>query len=259
MPQILQYTISPELVAFSTSRHGGYGTGNYAQFNANEYCQDNPQTVVRNRELLCAQLGIEVDKLILPHQVHNTEVRNIDNNFLNQSIQRQKELLEGCDALMTSVQGICIGVSTADCIPVIIYDPKAKVLSVVHAGWRGTVKRIAEVAVEKMRSTYSITPKDCVAVIGPGISLDSFEVGDEVYEAFEAQHFPMDKISRKYAKWHIDLWEANRLSLINAGLSPCNIQISGICTYKSSEHYFSARKLGINSGRILTGAMIKHK
>ena len=95
------------------------------------------------------------------------------------------------------------------------------------------------------------------AVIGPGISLKNFEVGDEVYEAFSDAGYPMEQISRKEQKWHIDLWACCRLQLEATGIKAENIEESGICTYDEVEDYFSARRLGIASGRILTGIVLK--
>jgi copper oxidase (laccase) domain-containing protein len=94
-------------------------------------------------------------------------------------------------------------------------------------------------------------------VIGPCISLDAFEVGDEVYEAFSSADFPMHLIAKRHTeKWHIDLWEANRLQLLACGLRPENITLSGVCTYTSHDRFFSARRLGIKSGRIFNGIII---
>ena len=94
-----------------------------------------------------------------------------------------------------------------------------------------------------------------MACIGPGISLDAFEVGDEVYQAFEQAGFQMQAISCRKEKWHIDLWEANRLQLISEDVPSSAIELAGICTYSQYEHFFSARRLGIHSGRILSGIM----
>jgi copper oxidase (laccase) domain-containing protein len=97
-------------------------------------------------------------------------------------------------------------------------------------------------------------------VIGPGISLESFEVGDEVYEAFRKEGFPMERIACRFPaaegeKWHIDLWECNRQQLLSLGVPEAQIQVAGVCTYKNPDQFFSARRLGIRSGRILSGIM----
>ena len=108
-----------------------------------------------------------------------------------------------------------------------------------------------------MRLHYGSDGKDIIACIGPSISLESFEVGDEVYAAFAEAGFDMTRIAWKYEKWHLDLWEANRLQLLTHGVLPEHIEVAGICTYQQHKDFFSARRLGIQSGRILSGIMLK--
>ena len=247
----------PEIFCFSTTRYGGYSKGSYASFNCNPYCGDEIADVEKNKELLCRILPEKPAQLFLPHQIHETRVLTIDTHFLSLHKDEQGVSLEGADALVTSVNRICIAVSTADCVPVLCYDRRNHVVAAIHAGWRGTVARIVEKTLTQMRKEYGTRTQDVVAVIGPGISLHAFEVGDEVYKAFHDAGFDMDAISCKYSKWHIDLWEANRLQLISSGVNPYNIEMSGICTYTENEDFFSARRLGINSGRIISGIILK--
>ena len=270
-PQLLFYEIADGVTAFSSMRHGGYGQGNYGEFTVNAFCGDVPQTIAMNRQLLCEELGITEDRLLIPHQVHGTEVCQIRQEDLqsdvggNAGTMACPPVLEGVDAVMTDVRGVCVGVSTADCIPIIIYDPEHHAVCVVHAGWRGTVKRIVRKAVLMMTEVYQSCPTQMRAVIGPGISFDNFEVGDEVYDQFEAAAFPMEHISRRLPamdgslmkKWHIDLWACNRLQLQAEGVLPEYIEVAGICTYDSHDDFFSARRLGIASGRILTGVVLR--
>lgn len=246
-PQLTCYHLDERVVAFSTTRHGGCSVGNYAAFNINNYCGDEAAHIAENCRALAGLLGIDDSHIVMPHQVHGTEVRRVD--------APQQEVIEGVDAVMTDVPGLCIGVSTADCIPIIIYDPQHHAACAVHAGWRGTVKRIAEVAVRAMCDTYASVPSQMRAVIGPGISLESFEVGDEVFQQFADAGFEMSRIARKYAKWHIDLPLCNRLQLEGVGVT--DVRLSGICTYQQCNDYFSARRLGINSGRIFTGVLLR--
>lgn len=273
-PLLNYYDMGPDVVAFSSTRHGGCSTGSYAAFNINRYCGDKEEDIRTNREALCQTLDIPDNCLVMPHQVHDTKVAKIDETFLQLNAAERQEALEGFDALMTNLKGLCIGVSTADCIPVLLYDKQMQAVCAIHAGWRGTVKRIVERAVEAMKETYGTQPQQLVAQIGPGIHLDSFEVGDEVYDAFDQAGFPMEQISKKFPpsdsgstfftlhspllpyKWHIDLPECNRLQLIASGLQPQNIKVSPVCTFQHANDYFSARRLGINSGRIFTGIMI---
>ena len=262
-PELHFYDMAPDVVAFSTTRHGGYSTGRYGEFNINRYCGDDAVAISRNRTALCLLLGISDDCLIMPHQTHQTRVARIDVDFLSLSAEKRLLALEATDALMTDVPQVCIGVSTADCIPLLLYDPEHHAACAIHAGWRGTVARIAQQTVMAMQATYATRPSQLLAQIGPGISLDSFEVGQEVYDAFAQAAFPMSAISRRYPasdspqteKWHIDLPACNRLQLLDAGLSPAAIATSPACTYQHADTYFSARRLGINSGRIFTGIM----
>ena len=248
-PQLTYYNMGTGVTAFSTTRQGGCSTGNYAAFNINGYCGDDEVHIAANKVALCSLLGIDSNRLVMPHQVHDCVVRRIDGP--------QQGVIEGVDAVMTDVPQLCIGVSTADCIPVLLYDSTHRAVSAVHAGWRGTVLRIVQKAVEAMRDTYGTAPADLQAVIGPGISLDSFEVGDEVYNQFLSAGFDMQPISRRDAKWHIDLPMCNRLQLMEAGIPADHIQMTNICTYQQYDRYFSARRLGIQSGRIYTGILIK--
>jgi len=256
-PELHYYHIAENVTAFSTTRHGGYSQGNYGELNVNLYCGDHPEAIAKNRKLLCKALAVAEDRLVMPHQVHDTGVSQIGKTFFLLSEDIRKQVLEGIDALITNMRHICIGVSTADCIPIIIYDPEHHAAGVVHSGWRGTVANITGRVVTSMQRAYQSNPEMLKAVIGPGISLKNFEVGDEVYEAFSDTGYPMEQISRKEQKWHIDLWACCRLQLEATGIKAENVEECGICTYDEVKDYFSARRLGISSGRILTGIVLR--
>lgn len=256
-PVLTRYDMAPDVVAFSTTRQGGVSRGSYASFNVNAWCGDEPEAVEQNREALCAMLGIGRDRLIMPHQTHGTGIFDVTEGFLLLDDDRRAAALEGIDAVMTGLPDVCVGVSTADCIPILLYDEDHRACCAVHAGWRGTVQRIAGKAVGAMTAAYGTDARRLKAVIGPGISMDNFEVGDEVYRAFCDAGFDMQTISRRYGKWHIDLWACNRLQLEHAGMDRSNITVSGVCTFSHTDEYFSARRLGTASGRMFTGIMIK--
>lgn len=258
--ELFEYNIGNGARAFSTKR--GEGSGNYGGFNITHYCGDTAEHVAECRKTLCRELGIKDNRLILPRQTHSCKTIVIDKNFLALTTEEQKEKLEGIDAIVTDIPQTCIGVSTADCIPVLLYDFRKNAVAAIHAGWRGTVARIAEKCIEVMIKHYGSDPADIKAIIAPGISMDAFEIGDEVYERFAECGFPMEKIAARYptatggTKWHIDLWEANRLQLLGKGMRQENIHIAGICTYSLHSEFFSARRLGIESGRIFNGIMV---
>lgn len=271
-PVLNYYNLSDDVKAFSTTRHGGVSEGNYASLNINEYCGDSKANTDANRLLLANELGIDANHIIMPHQTHGVESRIIGEEFANLPDGVKKMLLEGVDAVMTNIPGMCIGVSTADCIPVLLYDKEHHAAAAIHAGWRGTQARIVHKAVQEMRMAYQTDPTKLKAVIGPGISLDNFEVGDEVYAAFEQAAFDMSTIAEEHIKrnpnaddpakaferkWHINLPLANIQMLTHNGVDEANIINTGICTFDNADNYFSARRLGIESGRIYTGIIIR--
>lgn len=270
-PDLLEYPLAQNVRAFSTRRSGGVGQEAYASFNITHYCGDLPDNVSLHRRALCEELGIADAALHLPWQTHGTEVMKIDDAFLRMSAEERARRLQGIDALITDLPHQCIGISTADCIPILLYDHTHHAAAAIHAGWRGTVADIVGGTIQAMQSHYGTEAHELRAVIGPGISLEAFEVGDEVYEAFAEARFPMEQIARRMPclstseaynspspleKWHIDLWAANTHLLETAGVPLHHIMVSGICTYTHHETYFSARRLGIKSGRIFTGIMM---
>ena len=245
------YDINHDIIAFSTERGCQDPTLPYDGFNITYYTDDDAKHIANCRRMLCTVLGINNERLILPRQVHDTKIAEVTEENLH-------DKFDGIDALMTTLPGTCIGVSTADCVPILIYDTRTRAIAAAHAGWRGTVARIGRKTVEAMSERYGSSPEDLKIVIGPSIGPESFEVGDEVYEAFSEAQFPMDQVAFKQnGKWHIDLWQANALDLQQVGVPRENIQIAGICTYQQHKQFFSARRLGIKSGRIYTGIMIK--
>ncbi len=276
VPRLQYYPMGDGVTAFSSTRQGGYSEGRYGEFNINRYCGDDEEAIRKNRKALCQLLHISDARLLMPHQVHMTEVAVVNEELLLLSAEKQHQALEGIDAIMTDKVGVCIGVSTADCIPVLLYDKRHHAVGAIHAGWRGTVQRIVEKTIARMTAVYGTQPSELVAQIGPGIHLESFEVGDEVYDAFTQAGFDMETISKKYpsdsgskfftfhsslypSKWHIDLPECNRQQLLSAGLPNDHIAVSPVCTYQHHDTFFSARRLGIASGRIFTGIKITNK
>ena len=185
-------------------------------------------------------LGLRLEELALPRQVHSDHV----------CWMSEAGRPEATDAVITDKPGLCACVKTADCIPVLLYDTDQRIVAAVHAGWRGTVSRIVQKTIRQMQPH---SPTDLHAIIGPGISLEWFEVGDEVYEAFRAAGFPMERIAKRVGAWHIDLWEANRWLLEQEGVK--DIYIQGTCT-RACDDFYSARRETINTGRNYNGIFI---
>ena len=207
-------------------------------------------TAGRDVELPCT--------VVQPHQTHSTNVAYVDRPNLT------REDLEGVDALVTDLTGVAIGVRTADCLPVLLYDPVHRAIGAVHSGWRGTVNMIVKKTVLEMCHLFGTRTEDIRAVIGPGIGYDSFQVGDDVALVFKESGFPIDRVwsfrgARKEGSMegghHINLKECVRFSLTECGVPLENITISDIDTY-TDDRFYSARREGISCGRNINAIML---
>lgn len=226
----------------------------------------------RNRELLLAALPVQATDLVYPHQTHTDCIAVIDERMLAMKAEDRKAQLEGIDAVISDKPGVAIGISTADCIPVLVYDPEHHIAAAIHAGWKGTVKRIVEKTMAEMHRVYATDAFLCTAAIGPGISQDSFEVGQEVVDTFATAGFAMERYTvmmpdmhgANIEKPHIDLKEINRQQLINAGVKASNIIISPIDTFTDLRFYSARREQKppladgtvVKCGRILSGFVL---
>lgn len=226
MNDLLNYDISPDVRAFTSTR------GSELPYN-----------------------------VICGHQVHGDRIAVIDRPDLTRAD------LEGYDAFITDLKGCAIGVRTADCIPVLLYDPVNGAAAAIHSGWKGTVLKISGKTIARMAEAFGTKAENLLAVIGPGIQKHNFQVGEEVVEKFREAGFPVEgdaavaswdgpKIEGTMrGGWHIDLIEAVRRTLTDAGVQAGNISASDICTYDDGR-LFSARREGTECGRNINSIMI---
>lgn len=189
----------------------------------------------------------------MPHQVHGTQIVVLDEQLVQGPVP-------DADAVICRLQGQWIGVRTADCVPVLLYDPETKVVAAVHAGWRGTVKHIVRLTLERMVAELGCRPAGMLAMVGPSISPEAFEVGEEVAQAFvEAGRGDCvlrslwgPRGQQSLIKPHVDLWQSNVMDLLEGGLELQNIDCTPWCTYQHHDQLFSARREGVGTGRIVS-------
>ncbi len=227
-----------------STRHGGVSEDFADSMNLGLGVDDNLGYVEENRRRLAEFMQVPFDKLIFQKQTHST----------NYSIVTEKNYTKGFfdnDALITNVPGIAIAALGADCVPLLLFDKKQKVVASIHAGWKGTVNGIVNKVMDCLISEFNTDPKDIIVGIGPSISAEKYEVGQEVIEAFESTFDNPDQLisNRHDNKAHVDLWKANKTWLMNQGVPEENIEISGLCTYKNHETFFSARYFKNRTGR----------
>ena len=245
---------------FFSTRRGGVSTGNYASLNLGAFCGDDPVVVAENRRILCDMIGIDVDRLIVPRELHDNEIKEIDLAFFDLSKEEQLNFVSTCDALITNMQGVCLAVSTADCVPVLLYDKKLRIIAAVHAGWRGVVKKILPMTIQLMQTKYNSEVEDIIAVTGPCISVDSYQVNRDVVGEFQSI-FREDEMShilrtKENGTFFIDLKKAILIQCKKENLLDKNIEIHPGCTSQMNELYFSARRDSVYSGRMLSGIFL---
>lgn len=270
-PEILRWQFNTHVTAFTTTRRGGYSHGEYAGMNINPWVGDDPEAVKKNQELLCQELHLrDTSRLVLPHQVHGTEIFQVKSDFLSLTHEERTERLEGIDAIMTDVPGIAIGVSTADCVPVLLYDIEHHTACAIHAGWRGCVQRIIPKALHAMKGAFGSHPNQMKALVGPCIQRHSYQVKADVMEQFRQTGFdvklfsmptPLTKEQEACMKpedraWHLDLPQFCKLELEEAGISDQHILLAMQNTYEKADLLYSARRQGIASGRNFTGIIL---
>jgi polyphenol oxidase len=218
--------------------------------------EDEAGSVVENRRRFVGTVA-EGFALVGVRQVHSAVIRVVGEEALEGRLATAegKAVLEG-DGLMTDVPGVLLGVGTADCVPVLVVDGKRKVIAAFHAGWRGTVARIVEQGIERMGMVYGSRPEDLVAAVGPSIGPCCYAVGEEVRREFEGQFGYAGELFRGVGggNVHLDLWEANRRQLVEAGVA--RVAVVGECTACAREigggrRYFSHRAEGGVAGRML--------
>ena len=236
--------------AFST-REGGVSEGPFATLNTAVGPGDQPESVAENLRRFSATMGVETIRQT--SQVHGSVVRHV------QSGDDPKALIhEHADALATRDMGLAIGVRTADCVPILVHDAETGAVAAIHAGWRGVACGIVPNAIGHLSHLAKGT--DLVAAIGPCISVDAFEVGEEVVDAFESV-LPVPEVIRRDlgAKPHIDLRLAVRAQLRSVGIADARIEDVPGCTFKDRTRFFSHRRDGARSGRLLAAIVCPGK
>ena len=242
--------------AFST-RIGGVSTGEFKSMNLNFKRGDDPEKVTENYKIFCKAAGFDYNTLVSSLQDHNTFVRCVTKDDCGIGIYREHDI-QSVDALVTNEPDVTLVTHYADCTPLFFADPEKRVIALAHAGWRGTVAKIGEITVDTMVENYGCDPSDIIAVIGPAIGFCCYEVDTPVFEEFASFTELKPAYFTKtlgHGKYMIDLKEANRRMLLEAGLLSINITISDVCTKCNSGLLYSHRTSGGKRGGLV--AMMK--
>jgi YfiH family protein len=204
--------------------------------NTSFHVGDLEENVIRNRDLFCRSLGITRREIAVPGQVHSAIVRRVD---------RPGEVPE-CDALVTSTPRVFLSISVADCVPILLCDPRVQTVAAVHAGWRGTATGILTRVIKQMCSDFGATPEGIIAYLGPAASSCCYYVGEEVASQFDSRF-----VLRGEKGTIVDLKGANVRQLLDSGIRESQIEVSPSCTISESALFHSFRRDGARSGRMM--------
>lgn len=240
--------LSRNEVLHFTSTKAGWGGDGKCRFTG-----DTADIFEAYRLELAASLGLPAAGFVFPRQTHSDHVA------VAESVTGQADIPD-TDALVTNVRGVCVCVQTADCVPVLLFDPEQRAVAAIHAGWRGTVSKIVSKTVEVMRQRFQTKPENLIAGIGPSISGPNYEVSAEVVDRFQtafAETGGLFQPSEKPGHAYLDLWQANRQLLLEAGVGAGQIEVMGACSYSGDRDFYSARRDGTATGRMVSGIMLR--
>lgn len=223
-----------------TTRRGGVSSGCWKSMNLRVNSGDSRENILENYGIICGELGIDRERLVLSKQVHKTDIIDITAADCGNGLMLENKF-ESADALVTAETGVPLVTFYADCVPVFLLDKVKGVIALVHSGWKGTAGNIAALTAEHMKNEYHSRAEDIIAAIGPSIRACHFEVGEEV-----AEHFDGKYIIGGYDKPHIDLQGCIRGQLESVGVK--DITDSGICTYCNNDMFYSHRRTGDSRG-----------
>lgn len=246
--------------AFST-RQGGVSAPPFATLNLGQSVGDDSAAVEENRRRFFGAFGVDAGRVVRVWQAHGDGVLRVDAEaagrpgFPRCLLSQQAKF----DASITNLPGLALVVTTADCLPILIHDPARRAVAAVHAGWRGTAKRIAARVLGAMREAYGTDPSDCRAAIGPGIRGCCFEVDAAVTDAMATvlPDWGRHAQANRPGHWLLDLAEVNRAILESAGVRDDRIEDVGLCTSCRTDLFFSHRADKGRTGRMMNFILLK--
>lgn len=226
------------LIAAESTRHGGVSPAPFASLNLGINTADDIANVDENRQRFFSAIGAAGYSFASSHQVHGTDVL----------VATEAGRFDGYDALVTNTPGLLVGVTVADCVPILVYDREHQAVAAIHAGWRGTAGGIVTRTLETMQQHFGTTADQCFAYVGTCIDNCAFEVGPEVAEQFAAD---VKRTDEQTGKSYIDLKAANARLLTNFGIPAAQVDISPFSTVIHNDRYFSYRAEQGQTGRML--------
>ena len=226
-----------------TTRYGGVSEGMFSKLNLSFTRGDVKESVEENYRRIAEAMGVPYEKIVCSDQTHTTNVRVVTEADAGTGIIRPKDYTD-VDGLITNVPEITLATFYADCVPLYFVDPVHHAIGLSHSGWRGTVARMGKCTLEAMRREYGTKAADVYCAIGPSICQDCYEVSEDVAVQFEeafSGHESEILLNKGNGKYQLDLWKANEIVLLEAGVKPEHLAVTDVCTCCNPELLFSHR------------------
>ena len=259
---LLHFSLFEDLTGFVhafTTRKGGVSMGDCSSMNLSFSRGDEEAAVRENYRRIAKALGVTKEQFVCSDQTHTTNIKRVTREDLGKGVTRPKDYTD-VDGLITNEAGILLSTFYADCVPLYVIDPVKKAIGLSHSGWRGTVNKMGKVTIEAMQKAFGSKPEDLYCAIGPSICQDCYEVSKDVANAF-LQAFPehMDEIliQKSEEKFQLDLWKANELIFLEAGVLKEHLTVTNICTCCNPLELFSHRASHGKRGNLAAFLMIK--
>lgn len=243
-----------------TTRLGGVSKGDCSSMNLSFSRGDEEAAVYENYRRIAEAVGFSSESVVCSDQTHTTNVRRVGKEEKGCGLYSPRPY-QDVDGLITNEPGVTLATFYADCVPLYLVDPVKKAVGLSHSGWRGTTGKIGKVTVEAMEREFGSRPEDILAVIGPSICQDCYEVSEDVAEAFRSAYLPVVwerlLLKKENGKYQLNLWEACRENFLEAGIPEDNIVMPEICTCCNPSFLFSHRASKGKRGNLAAFLMLK--
>ncbi|HEY4600386.1 MAG TPA: peptidoglycan editing factor PgeF [Cerasibacillus sp.] len=242
--------LHPDLCVGFTTRNGGVSQPPYDTLNMGLHVSDEPEHVLMNREKVSKQLGFPLENWVQGQQIHDSNIHLIESTDRGRGSFSYDTSIRQVDGFITKETGILCTAVFADCVPIFFFDPKTSYIGIAHAGWQGTVKRIAEQMIVKFVALGAYA-EDVKVAIGPCISQDNYEVDQHVMNRIPQEYHKSVAIPTKERKYLLDLKQLNMDILLQSGVLRTNIEVTNYCTYRHRGLFYSHRREQGRTGRMI--------
>lgn len=248
------FSSTNRVIHATSTRHGGDSTGEFGTMNLGLTTGDDSQIVIKNRKMFFETFGLSPENIVYTQQTHSDHIVIVDEKVIHSFSPDSPRYIPDTDALITRLRNVPLAILTADCLPIFLFDRETPAIGLVHAGWRGTKSHIADKTLQTMKKHFDSKPENICAWISAGINVCCYQVGDDIRREFSHEY---GKYIEAVNEDKLNLVEINRFQLLNAGIPQSSIFATSYCTSHDNELFYSYRRDGKKSGRMVSVFMLK--